>query len=68
MTLEILGNGAEVESEIYSLLGSFVGGVIAILRQLVNYGYSLALWLIQQVQEHPLQAISGGLSMAILLA
>lgn len=68
---EILGTGAQIdveEREAFGAVGTTIASIVNILRQVADYLYQVAMWLVKQLHEHPFEAIQGALSVAIILS
>lgn len=66
--VEVLGTGTTIpEIEGSSAIGSTIAGVIAILRQIVEHAYGIAVWLLKQLSENPFGAITLALNTAIII-
>lgn len=67
---EILGTGGQVdveEREAFGAIGTTIASVINIFRQIADYAYQIAMWMIRQLHDNPWAALNGAVSISILL-
>jgi hypothetical protein len=67
----VLGTGFQVDveqREAFGAVGTTIASIISIFRQIADYAYQVATWLIKTLTEKPFECIQGAFSIAILLS